>query len=137
MNYGDVLPDRFWEKVVPEPMSGCWLWVGAQRNGGYGFYWDGEKRRAAHRLVCTLAHGDGGDLHTRHSCDTRACVNPDHLSWGTPRDNTQDMLRRGRGRHSHKTTCPHGHPYDFVDSHGARACRTCARAAVRRASRKG
>lgn len=27
VDYGDSrLPDRFWDKVFPEPMSGCWLW---------------------------------------------------------------------------------------------------------------
>ena len=29
------LMDRFWDKVVVEPNSGCWLWDGATTNG-YG-----------------------------------------------------------------------------------------------------
>ena len=26
--------ERFWEKVSPEPNSGCWLWTGADDGGG-------------------------------------------------------------------------------------------------------
>ena len=26
------LPQRFWDKVQPCPMTGCWLWVGAATN---------------------------------------------------------------------------------------------------------
>ena len=31
-----------------------------------------------------------------HSCDTPACVRPDHLRPGTRRENSQDMISRGR-----------------------------------------
>lgn len=48
IDYGDtVLPDRFWDKVIPEPMSGCWLWTASAYYGGYGQAWfDGEKMGA-------------------------------------------------------------------------------------------
>lgn len=32
-----------------------------------------------------------------HSCDNPACVRPDHLFQGTPKDNVHDMLYKGRG----------------------------------------
>jgi hypothetical protein len=28
------LPDRFWSKCMPEPNSGCWLWLGAVGSSG-------------------------------------------------------------------------------------------------------
>lgn len=50
----------------------------------------------ASRYVCTLAHGDGGELHALHTCHNSACVNPAHLYWGTNDRNIQDKLEAGR-----------------------------------------
>jgi hypothetical protein len=38
------------------------------------------------------------ELVVAHRCDVPRCVNPDHLFIGTYKDNTQDMLSKGRGR---------------------------------------
>lgn len=35
-----------------------------------------------------------------------------------------------------RTTCPHGHPYDGIDSRGWRICRTCRRQQTRQAMKK-
>ncbi len=53
----------------------------------------------AHREAYKLAHGriPRGKL-VLHKCDTRRCINPEHLYAGTAAQNTDDMLRRGRGR---------------------------------------
>jgi len=49
------------------------------------------------RLVWEWAHGKIPDgVFVLHRCDTRNCVNPDHLFLGTKFDNTRDGMKKGR-----------------------------------------
>lgn len=43
-----------------------------------------------------------------HRCDNPPCVNPDHLFLGTPKDNAQDALRKGRLRTCNGDSIPPG-----------------------------
>jgi hypothetical protein len=53
-----------------------------------------------HRFAWELAYGPIPDgLWVLHHCDNPPCVNIDHLYLGTVKDNTADMMRRGRMRH--------------------------------------
>lgn len=56
---------------------------------------------SAHILSYLLYKGDVPDgLVVRHSCDDPTCVNPEHLLLGTAKENSQDMVRRGRATKS-------------------------------------
>src|SRR5688572_33287595 len=88
--------------------------VWRSRSRGYGHVsFNGEVRRA-HRVAYELAHGVApGNLVVRHSCDTPACVNPDHLLLGTQLDNIADRNMRGRtakGDRSGPRTHPECYP---------------------------
>jgi hypothetical protein len=84
---------------IPEPNSGCWLWLGAKHQKfGYGkIGYDNRKYQAAHRASYSVFNGEIPDgMLVRHKCDNPYCVNPDHLEVGTDADNMADMVRRGR-----------------------------------------
>jgi hypothetical protein len=87
---------RFWAKV--DKSGECWLSTGARRGDGYGAFQVESKRQiGAHRFSYILHHGDIAEgTIVMHSCDVPICVNPAHLSLGTPSENTRDAVRKGR-----------------------------------------
>lgn len=129
-----VLPleTRFWPKVWPEPMSGCWLWSGATANG-YGYILGSDGRRGgkiekAARIAWQLCVGpipEGHELD--HLCRNHNCVNPQHLE---PVTHQVNCLRgiSPVAKHAKKTHCPKGHHYigsNVVIYNGSRSCRIC------------
>ncbi len=124
---------NFEEKYIPEPNSGCWLWLGAlicQRPPKmYGtLKWSGKKR-----LAHVISYEISGrkippGLSLDHKCRNTMCVNPDHLEPVT------HIVNCRRSAHATKTHCKHGHPYSdgfeiYVrnDNEGKqyRRCLTC------------
>lgn len=97
---------RFERLCQPEPNTGCWLWWGATDDRmGYGYFHiareDGDNSKShmirAHIASYRMFKGATNGLHVCHTCDTPACVNPDHLFLGTRQDNIDDRERKGRG----------------------------------------
>lgn len=77
--------------------SGCWL-MGRNQNQYPKIDYQGEEY-LAHRLSYALYKGPVPDsMLVRHTCDVRGCLNPDHLTLGTHKDNSEDMVKRGRQR---------------------------------------
>lgn len=93
---------RFEAKIMPEPNSGCWLWLGSIDPKGYGQIRDewGHLRIASHISLQFLGIGVPPDMEVLHKCDNPPCVNPDHLRVGTHKDNMQDSFDKGRADHS-------------------------------------
>lgn len=122
---------RFWSFV--RKTDTCWLWTGATGYFGYGAFRLSEPTRrqvGAHRWSWIDANGPIPDgLFVLHSCDTPACVRPDHLHLGTQKENLREASARhrmsnGRGRW---TTCRKGHPLTTVafPSGTVRRCDIC------------
>lgn len=98
------LVERFEEKYIPEPNSGCWIWTASSSKGGYGAMTIGGRNgraEKAHRISYQIYKGNfDKSLDVCHKCDNPSCVNPDHLFLGTHQDNMKDMQNKGR-RHNH------------------------------------
>lgn len=90
--------ERFAESFVPEPNSGCWLWLGSKRSqNGYGRIKAGGRTVPAHRYAWELFRGPIPDgMIVCHKCDVPPCVNPNHLFVGTHKDNAADRDTKGR-----------------------------------------
>jgi len=93
MNRDDF--DSYW---IPEPFSGCHLWIRGVDGKGYGAFVVAHSTNIlAHRVAWSLKHGEiPARMRVLHRCDTPLCVNPDHLFLGTDADNVADCVAKGR-----------------------------------------
>ncbi len=95
--------EQLYEQSTTEPNTGCWLWTrGVAAKMGYASVYVGRSRTGGrnaggHRLAWAALHGAvPAGMCVCHRCDQPSCVNPDHLFLGSHRDNTRDMIRKGR-----------------------------------------
>lgn len=95
------LEERFWRFVSPLGADECWIWQGQKLANKYGRISVGAKglnSEGAHRVSWKIHNKqeipDG--MVVMHSCDNPSCVNPHHLSVGTPKQNSDDMIAKGR-----------------------------------------
>ena len=92
----DRKAEIFWRHVTPNGDK-CWEWKSATVSRGYGYMTAMSKQYYAHRVSYEIHHGpiDEG-MFICHHCDNMICVNPEHLFMGTAKDNTRDMIAKGR-----------------------------------------
>lgn len=132
--------DRIELGSIPEPNTGCILWIASYTSTGYGQITYNGRNRKTHSVVYELANGPipVGKV-IRHMCNTPKCVNILHLKMGTQKDNVKDMIDAGRHFSPNRsvTHCLHGHEFNekntAINFRGKnstelrRSCRECAR----------
>jgi hypothetical protein len=126
VNWGDTsLPVRFWDKVIPEPNSGCWLWIGGSNGRGYGRFCLDGVYQYTHRIAVVASGRDmPAHLVVDHLCRNPSCCNPAHLDVTTARENLARGIKGALTTH-----CPKGHAYAgdnlVIRYNGWRQCRKC------------
>jgi len=105
----------------------CLIWPYARTGGGKGYaaVVIDKRTKGAHRIMCGLAHDDAPskDHQAAHSCGRghEGCVNPGHLSWKTPKENSDDKYVHGtmvRGEVQHSSRMK---PHDIKTIRARRA----------------
>lgn len=101
-NYPKWTLFRLQSRLTPAE-NGCSEWQGATQKQGYGqicIKLKGKPAQTAlcHRLLWELVNNVRLERHeyVLHDCDNPKCLNLDHLRVGTAKENSQDMVKRGR-----------------------------------------
>jgi hypothetical protein len=85
----------FFDRIIPQA-NGCYEFKSYADRDGYKFFQYQGKEWKAHRLAVVF---DGRDLPkgqvVMHHCDNPGCVNPQHLSVATQKENMQDWTNKG------------------------------------------
>ena len=112
--------------------NGCWIWQGTKRSNGYGVTVYKGTQTTTHRVMYQVVNGSllGEGLEIDHTCNTRDCINPEHLEAVSHKEN----MARGLAR---RQTCRNGHEWDDTNTYVkevkrkqggtrmARYCRVC------------
>jgi hypothetical protein len=82
---------------IPIPECGCRIWLGGLTRGGYGVITINRRCVRTHRAMWIEHNGPiPKNMLVLHTCDTPACINPNHLFLGTTKTNILDKVLKKR-----------------------------------------
>ena len=130
------IEERLARYSIPEPNTGCLLWLAQIDDDGYGRIWHNGKKRGAHVVAFELEKGPIPDgLQPDHKCRVRSCINADHMEAVTPKVNTNRGISSIVNSGQKKFVCDKcGGPLEVVANRSARngrkphverGCRPC------------
>lgn len=99
---GDGVPLRFFNDSMSNDTDDCIEWPFGTNKTGYAKIWVDGKFCMPTRMACELVYGPPPtDKHqAAHSCGNGhlGCINPKHLRWATPKENSADKYIHGTMR---------------------------------------
>lgn len=106
---------RISAKIVVDPETDCWIWIGYRNKCGYGTVTFERRTELIHRviyawLVGPIQRGSGKGIPEldHNTCENRACVNPKHLQL-VPHKNNSLRSKAPHSINARKTHCIRGH----------------------------
>lgn len=102
--YGDAnrpsprdVPRLFYEKMRSHVGDECVEWPYSRIAGGYAVMSIRNRTMVVSRVLCEDRHGPPPNpkLEAAHTCGHSWCVNPNHLGWKTPKENSADRIVHG------------------------------------------
>lgn len=112
----------FWGNVKIKSRDDCWNWTATTNKFGYGQLKRSGVTMRAHRFSYMIKLGQIPDgMCVLHRCDNPLCCNPKHLFLGTKKQNSEDMVKKGRQASGDKNGArKHPERHEYGDYHWAR-----------------